>query len=130
MNVDFVDHSDDVKTAMREAVQRALEMCGLKAEGYAKKLASVDTGRMRNSISHTVAEKDVYIGTNVEYAAHVELGTGEYYPGGRKTPWAFQDAKGNWHRTTGQRPQPFLKPAVADHGGTYRSIIEGELKGK
>jgi hypothetical protein len=58
----------------------------------------------------------------------VELGTGKYYPGGRQTPWAYQDDKGNWHRTEGQEAQPFLKPAVADHGETFRKIFEDELK--
>ena len=59
----------------------------------------------------------------------MELGTGKYYPGGHKDPWAYQDAQGNWHITNGQRAQPYLKPAVADHGGTYRNIIESEMKG-
>lgn len=30
--------------------------------------------------------------------------------------------------TNGQRAQPYLKPAVADHADTYRGIIESELK--
>ena len=59
----------------------------------------------------------------------VELGTGIYYPGGRKTPWVYQDAKGNWHMTHGQRAKPYLKPAVADHAQQYKQIIETELKG-
>ena len=68
------------------------------------------------------------IGTNNEYAAYVELGTGKYAEGGRPTPWVYQDAKGNWHMTHGQRAQPFLKPAVADHAAQYRDILESELK--
>ena len=38
-------------------------------------LYSVDTGRLRNSISHTVDGEAAYIGTNVEYAPYLELGT-------------------------------------------------------
>lgn len=30
--------------------------------------------------------------------------------------------------THGQRAQPFLKPAVADHAAQYRDILESELK--
>lgn len=41
MDVEFHSHSDEVRAAMKEAVVRALETCGLKAEGYAKKLAPV-----------------------------------------------------------------------------------------
>ena len=99
--------------------------------GHMNTEQSVDTGNLRNSITHTVDEEEpaAYIGSNVEYAAYVELGTGKYVSGGRPTPWVYQDEKGNWHRTNGQKAQPYLKPAVADHANTYRKIIEDELKG-
>lgn len=102
----------------------------MQAEGYAKDLTPVDTGNLRNSITHKVdsAENAVYIGTNNEYAAYVELGTGKYTQGGRQDPWVYQDEEGNWHHTHGQRAQPYLKPAVADHKQTYQNIVEDELK--
>lgn len=104
LHVTFIDHSDEVRRAFQDATDRALEKIGLTAEGYAKKLAPVDTGRLRNSISHAVDSNDAYIGTNVEYAAYVELGT-------RKS-----------------RAQPYLIPAVTEHSGTYRKILENEYK--
>lgn len=126
------DYSEDVLEAMREAALRALERCGQQAEGYAKDLCPVDTGQLRNSLSHVVddGENVVYIGTPLEYGAYVELGTGIYAEGGvgRPTPWVYQDAKGDWHYTRGNPAQPFLKPAVADHAQTYRNIIEDEMK--
>lgn len=127
------DHSEDVLEAMHDAALRALEKCGLVAEGYSKKLAPVgqiNGGNLRNSISHAVDPDELaaYIGTDVEYAPYVELGTGIYYPGGRPTPWVYQDSNGNWHLTHGQRAQPYLKPAVADHAQTYRDIMGAELK--
>ena len=130
MNVQFTDNSKEVLESMQQAAIRALEKCGLTAEGYAKKLCPVDTGNLRNSITHTVDEEEpsAYIGTNNEYAAYVELGTGKYVSGGRPTPWVYQDEKGNWHRTHGQKAQPYLKPAVSDHANTYRKIIEDEMK--
>lgn len=132
MNIDLHDHSDEVLAALQEAAERALEKCGLVPEGYAKRLAPVDTGNLRNSITHKVdpEEPAVYIGTNSEYGAYVELGTGKYYPGGRPTPWKYQDANGNWHWTAGNKAQPYLKPAVADHANQYRAIIEDELHGR
>ena len=132
MNIDLHDHSDEVLAALQEAAERALEKCGLVAEGYAKRLAPVDTGNLRNSITHKVdpEEPAVYIGTNSEYGAYVELGTGKYYPGGRPIPWNYQDANGNWHWTAGNKAQPYLKPAVADHANQYRAIIEDELHGR
>lgn len=130
MNIKITDNSGLVKEELEAAALRALEKCGLAAEGYAKLLCPVDTGNLRNSITHQVddGEQAVYIGSASEYAAYVELGTGKYYPGGRQTPWVYQDAKGNWRLTHGQRARPYLKPAVADHVAQYREIIEGELK--
>ena len=126
----FKDYSSDVLNEFHDAVLRALERCGSQAEGYAKDLAPVDTGNLRNSISHKVddGEAAVYIGTNVSYAPYVELGTGKYYPGGRPTPWVYRDEEGRFHWTAGNPAQPFLAPAVKDHPQTYRNIIEDELK--
>ena len=131
MSIDFIDNSELFKSALNSAILRALDRCGKQAEGYAKDLAPADTGNLRNSISHKVApsEKAVYIGTNVEYAPYVEMGTGKFAEfGGRQTPWVYKDEEGNWHRTIGQEAQPFLKPAAANHSRTYRNIIEDELK--
>lgn len=130
MEIEIIDNSDLVKEEFEAACLRALERCGMQAEGYAKDLCPVDTGNLRNSISHKVAEDEpaAYIGTNSEYGPYVELGTGKYVSGGRPTPWVYQDEKGNWHRTHGQKAQPYLKPAVADHAQTYRNIIEDEMK--
>lgn len=130
MSFRIIDNSEEIKKEFEAALMRGLEKCGLVAEGYAKNLCPVDTGNLRNSITHTVDEQEpaAIIGTNNEYAAYVELGTGKYAEGGRPTPWVYQDAKGNWHMTHGQRAQPFLKPAVADHAAQYRDILESELK--
>ena len=137
MKIIFDDHSDEVLSALDAALARGLEKCGLVAEGYAKKLCNspgkFGTGAVRNSITHTVTnsgERAAYVGTNSEYGVYVECGTGIYYPGGRQTPWVYQDAKGDWHLTHGQRAKPFIKPAVAEHGEQYKRIIEAELKGK
>lgn len=137
MQIRLEDHSAEVYKELEAACQRALEKCGLVAEGYAKKLVNspgkFGTGALRNSITHTVTnsgERAAYVGTNSEYGVYVECGTGIYYPGGRQTPWVYQDAKGDWHLTHGQRAKPFIKPAVAEHGEQYKRIIEAELKGK
>lgn len=132
MKIDLTDNSDKVLAEFEAACLRALEECGLTAEWYAKKLVPVDTGNLRNSISHAVdsGEMAAYIGTPSEYAVYVEMGTGKYATGGggRPTPWVYQDAKGNWHWTEGNKARPFIKPSVADHAQTYRHIIEDELK--
>lgn len=132
MSVEIQDNSREISAEIKAALLRGLEKAGLVAEGYAKKLCPVDTGNLRNSITHMVDEQEpaAIIGTDSEYGAYVELGTGIYAEdgGGRPTPWVYQDAKGNWHYTRGNKAQPFLKPAAADHAIQYRKILEDELK--
>ena len=83
MSIEITDNSKEVSAAIEAAILRGLEKCGLVAEGYAKKICPVDTGNLRNSITHVVDESEpaVIIGTNNEYAAYVELGTGIYAEG-------------------------------------------------
>lgn len=69
------DNTKEVLSAMEKAIERGLEAIGLTAEGHAKKNTPVDTGRLRNSIGHAVEDKAAYIGSNVEYAPYVELGS-------------------------------------------------------
>lgn len=147
--IELISHVEDVRKYTAEAIERALESVGITAEAYAKFLCPVDTGLLRNSITHAVSgksaaiseyksndahadtpvtrkngtagkpapvvtgsyrgntpagEKAVYIGTNVEYAAYVEMGTSK------------------------SEAQPFLKPAVTDHREEYKRIIENEFK--
>nr|DAG43977.1 MAG TPA: putative tail component [Caudoviricetes sp.] len=73
MNIDIQDHSAEVSAEIKAALLRGLEKIGLVAEGYAKKLCPVDTGNLRNSITHMIDEGGdaVYIGTNSEYGAYV-----------------------------------------------------------
>lgn len=132
MEFEVKDNSKEVITAMRQKVEKALEECGLVAEGYAKLNAPVDTGALRNSISHKVVEEEkeiaCYIGTNMEYAPYIEFGTGIHYAGGRRTSWTYKDSKGKWHMTNGQRAKPYLKPAITEHTDDYKKIIQQELK--
>lgn len=101
------DNREAIANAIDRALVAALEEVGLVAEGYAKRACPVDTGRLRNSITHIVDEgtRHVIIGTNVEYAAYVELGTRH------------------------QKPQPYLKPAANDHYSTYKGIFLKHLRG-
>lgn len=71
-SVEFKSHVNEVLYKKQQAVDVALEMIGLKAEKYAKGKCPVDTGRLRNSITHAQIDKETEaIGTNVEYAAYV-----------------------------------------------------------
>lgn len=135
-DIRFTNNSDEAISEMNEAIEAALEAIGQQAVSHAKsnitEAGRVDTGALRNSISHLVdkSEETVYIGTNQEYAVFNELGTGIYLDGGggRQTPWSYQDAKGNWHRTSGMKPIHFLKRAAQDHADEYKAIAEHVIK--
>ena len=131
-DVEVESHVPEAKEAFKTAREMALEMIGQKVEGYAFALAPADTGRLRNSITHVIkategrlytysddagtpysydigggaAEDEVHIGTNVEYAPYVELGTS-------KNP----------------NPKPFIEPAATNHSDEYRQIVEEILQG-
>lgn len=114
VDVTITDNSAAVKAAKDAAVQRALEAIGLEAEKYAKlhledSPRRVDTGRLRNSISHAVADKTVYVGTNVEYAPYVEYGTSR-------------------NGATMMEANHFLKNAATQHSDRYKEITEMYLK--
>lgn len=118
----FVSHRDEAVAALNNAMARALEICGGKAEEYAKKLCPKDTGRLQNSITHAqVDEKTEVIGTNVKYAIYVELGhhqePGRYVPAiGKRLKASFVPGK------------PFLRPAAEGHVDEYTRIVENELR--
>ena len=105
MSVTFVSHAKEVLSAEQAARNKALEIIGGKAESYAKKLCPVDTGRLRNSITHQQYDDNTeVIGSNVEYAPYVCLGT---------------------HKMA---PRPFLRPAAENHSEEYKAIIEKCMK--
>lgn len=115
------------------AVERALVTGGLMVERDAKLNVRVDTGRLRSSITHRLVIENgkpvVYVGTSVEYAPYIEFGTGIYAEkgDGRKTPWSYQDEKGNWIRTRGSRPHPFLYPAFRQNKDRVKKLLIREI---
>ena len=75
VDVNFTNNADDILRLLEKGKRNALTAIGATAETHAKKATPVDTGRLRNSISHSVDGEAAYIGSNVEYAPYVELGT-------------------------------------------------------
>ena len=119
MKVEVTDNSELFKQELADKLPRALEAVGLQAEANAKieiTRAVYDTpearsgyrrtGNLRNSISHVADDSRAYVGTNIEYAPYVEMGTSKY-------PY----------------PRPFLRPAVENYIDEYKAIFEEYLKG-
>ena len=118
IEISLTDNSDLIKDALEDQVEQALTAVGITAENNAKreitravydtpesKSGYVRTGRLRNSLTHSVAmnEKAVYIGSNVEYAAYVELGTSR------------------------MRARPYLRPAVENYTDEYKNLVKQAL---
>ena len=106
--------------------------CAL-VERSAKQKAPKGTGELRRSITSKV-EKDTdgiqgVVFTPLEYAPYVEYGTGLFAEeGGRlDVPWNYQDDEGNWHSTSGQKPQPFMRPALNENREEIKRILKGGM---
>jgi phage gpG-like protein len=99
------NNKDEILRLVEQASDYALWSIGAEMEANAKKYETrVDTGRLRNSISHAETDDTVYVGTNVEYAPIHELG-------GRKISALH-----------------FLQRSVSNHIDRYKAILEASLK--
>lgn len=132
------DNAQEVLEELKNATDRILTMIGVKAEKYAKARCPVGTpestgkkgyrgGTLRNSITFNVDDDRLSIGSNVEYAPYVELGTGPYFDTPPK--WLeYTTSKGSGAGKGYVHPRPFLRPAVTDHIDEYKNIAKSELK--
>lgn len=107
---------------------QALGKAGALVERGAKMKCPKDLGNLARSIQYEVDGNTCTVSAPLEYAPYVEYGTGLFAEqGGRKTPWTYKDEEGNFHTTSGQRPQPFLRPAFNEAQAGIVQLLEGEL---
>lgn len=127
MQVEIIGVERLAKKLKPADLTEALNDSCLLVENTAKENCPVASGQLRNSITSKVTGERGEVGTNVEYAPYVEYGTGVFNPG-RLTPWSYQDASGEWHTTTGQKPQPFLVPALDSNRDEIIKIFDEKVK--
>lgn len=151
----FESNGDEFLKELEQLVPVALEECGLAAEGYAKRLCPVDTGLLRNSITHAVSGQAPAIRTyKAQYGSNRSEKTGKRISSSSKNAGSVgvgfysgsapQDSEGEKSVYIGtnveyapavelgirrKTAKPFLKPAVADHAQAYKRLIESRLKG-
>jgi hypothetical protein len=67
--------------------------------------------------------------SNVFYAIFVHNGTGIFASegGGRTTPWIFADDEGNFHKTVGQEPKPYLTKALRDSKDEIQILLQNAI---
>lgn len=113
---------------MRDALLKA----GALVERSAKQKAPKDNGQLAQSMQYAIDGNATTctVFTPLEYAPYVEYGTGllaENGDGRKDVPWHYQDEKGEWHTTSGQKPQPFLRPALTENENKITELLEGAL---
>lgn len=124
-NLNSLVDEQQVKQAMGKA-------CAL-VERSAKQKAPKGTGELRRSITSRVEvdgnEVRGVVFTPLEYAPYVEFGTGLFAEeGGRQdVPWCYQDDEGNWHSTSGQHPQPYMRPALNENREAIKRVLKEAL---
>lgn len=117
------------KLADTEKIKQALGRACAVVERSAKQKAPKDTGELRRSITSEVNGTEGVVFTPLEYAPYVEYGTGLFAEeGGRMdAPWNYQDDRGEWHSTSGQHPQPFMRPALDENREEILRILKEGL---
>lgn len=109
-----------------EQLERGLQKACLIVERAAKQKAPKGrTGELANSIAHRIEGEQGIVYTPLEYAPYVEFGTGLFAENGGRTdvPWHYQDEQGEWHTTSGQHPQPFMRPALDENRDEIKKAI-------
>lgn len=118
-----------IDKGLYDALKTGLTRACIEIEDEAKRNCPTGDGQLRQSITHDViATKENVVGivgSNVEYAPYVEVGTGIYNATGRKTPWSYQDARGIWHTTRGMKARPYLQPAADSKQQEILNAFEG-----
>lgn len=118
------------KISSNANIEGALGTCCALVERSAKQKAPKDNGELRRSITSKVEGNEGIVFTPLEYAPYVEYGTGLFAEAGdgrKDVPWNYQDDEGNWHSTSGQKPQPFMRPALEENKDLILQILKEEL---
>lgn len=69
------DNTDKVLSEADRLIREKLQVAALLVERKAKELCPVKTGTLRRSITRVIERRRAIVGSNVEYAPFVEMGT-------------------------------------------------------
>ena len=156
-DVEFIDNSEAVLQILEKACDSAAEIIGGMWESNAKGLVAPKGPKgtpwpsdlataLRNSITHVVENGVLSVGSNLEVAPYVELGTGKFYDpppqwlANHAKPkhgygqagieeWIFYDELEQTFKVgVPMDACPYLRPAMMDHVDDYKKVVEGELK--
>lgn len=159
-DVEFIDNSDAVRELLSRATRSAAEIIGGMVENQAGEYAMRAKGpkgnswpleelnSLRQSMTHQIEDTDkgpvLTVGSNLEIAPYIELGTGKFYqPGPEWIQYHGDDAHSVggldfWYyrdEITGeikvgmpQHASPYLRPAFMDHVEDIKAVVQGEME--
>lgn len=145
MNFQLTDNTDEVLRALDENVEKALEMIGLQASGYAAlnledNPRRIDTGLLRNSITYAIAGQAPAKQT---YSADTGDGSGRYqgkiaksegeksvYIGTNVEYASYVEYGAKLPSGATMEANHFIKNAVTEHIDEYKDMMERGLKGE
>jgi len=120
---------DDFRKKLNEIIEKYPDVMDMALDDTAdaisleaQTIVPVDTGRLRGSINVKREYLKKTIGTNVEYARHVEYGTSPHEIVAKNKKVLANKKKGIFFgkkvNHTGSKEQPFLRPALEKFGTT------------
>ncbi len=132
-DVEFEDNRIQVKEKIKEVCLAWLYEVAGEIASLVKRNSRVDTGQTKGSWGYIVDrdKMEAYVGSNHQNAIWEEYGTGQYALNGdgRKTPWRYQDTKGNWHTTRGKKPTRALFKSFNAISSKAKKYLERKLRG-
>lgn len=120
---------DEIKRRLKAKA----ELIGEIIKSDAMALTPVDLGNLKASNQSTCVETangfEIYNFNTANYALYVEMGTGIYsdQPGARKDGWVYPSgdpSNPEFFWTEGQKPQPFLFPALVNNKNRIKRILK------
>ncbi|MDU2094798.1 MAG: HK97 gp10 family phage protein [Clostridium perfringens] len=126
----FLRDSERFKETFKNAMIERTNLACAFVKGDAVTRCPSDLGQLRASIDFRVHIEGTKISglifATAFYAAYVHQGTGIYAVNGdgRKTPWVYKNREGEFIKTIGQRPKPFLKDAVIKNTAKLNEIFQ------
>lgn len=136
------NNKKQIQGDLEVAIERALEAMGLQAEAYCKAACTaVDTGLLRNSITHAIAGKPAAASSySADNPKPGKPSSGSYSgsaPDAKNTVWIGTNVEyapyvESGHRLPGGGQVAgihFLERGVMGHMNVYKEIAEAALKG-
>ena len=96
---------NQLSKSFQTVIKKSVTTAALLVHGDATRLAPVDTGRLRSSLTYITQDNAAIVGTDVEYAKKMEYG-------GSK-----------------QAPNGYLRPALYNNIDKINAIFTKQLKG-